>query len=310
MKIHAFNFSAKPTNFYINQFKEMNFIAVDYEIPQGRTMIRLDDEISMDDVHILGTGTFTDPAIEIKGSHRLVNENRNMNTSILPISSSSMDYALAYIMIDKKHYRLVEYCLTNQLQDERFDIPEIRKEVNTNDRNVAVVQFNLNAELKQYMILVLYNRVMKKYLYYRITIDDQKRLVCDNLTSFVGKAVMKSWEDYDHKNGHKYAAFKMQFNTPSTKAYITLDDDTDDYCNRLLDIITEKSPKLVDPIIFKFDPNYCDEDKQEAFRQIREVLEDNKINVLTWFELQPMEIPKMRIRYNFIMDETGKVMKA
>ena len=312
--IYAFNFAAKQTEFSINEFKDMKFIAVDYQVPQSRTMLKLDPDTSMEDI-VIAKGSLkfimssTKAAIEMKEPMILINDNRNMNTSLMKTSTENQDYTIAYIMIDKSIYRMVDYCRTNQFFDSTKVCPEIRKEVVTKEKNIAVVQFDLYIAFLLYCIMILYNNIMKRYEYYQITVNKKHDgLICENLTFKLSNKDLKAWADFDKKNNFNYERFMLGFNRPVTRAYITLDDDNDTYCQELMNMLEEKSPHLLNPIIFRYNPSYSDEDKEDSLNQIKEEMEKYKINCLTWYKLdEPFNIPGIRIRYNFIMDETGVV---
>lgn len=306
MEIYTFNFTKKSTQWYLNEFRNMKFIATDsHSFPTNRNFIRIDDSFTENDIEFIDTDSYSSPTIVIKKPCRLINHNENMNAHIMESTRKKVDdHSLAVVMIDRSLYRIVACHIGNGEDDINGITPEIRKSVTIDKFKAFAIQFDLKTYTRQYVVMVLYNRLLKKYEYYIITTHCGK-LLCSERSEFIGKDVMKEWEAYDVLDNHMNDMnIELMFNFPCTKYYIT----TKSYENELIQILSETSRQndvLNSRKIITVDD---DASEEEVISAINDGC-DSKFNnlALSWYGLEPIYHIKP-VRYNFIMSTTGKLM--
>ena len=292
MKIFSFEFTSKPINWYRNEFKDMVFLGTQSRrFPQNRNFIRFSDELLTPETEI-SNGTYYKPILDLS-SNVYVKFNPKTADVILEKTEKEMDkeISIAIITIDKSHFRLIDWLLTDESH-------EIIKTVDTDENSIAVVKYT-DVSINSNMVLVLYNRLFKKYEYYTIRYKKDslgnRSLICKDKTKAVGKEVMKEWEEHDKEKlktaiSQFYTSFRFSLNKIPTKYVVCTPDDRDHLLNTL--------PKYIEVVLL-------DEISDDTF--------DKGVKALTFYNIDAVPdslfdvLDKLKIRYYFILDETGKI---
>lgn len=301
MDIYSFEFGVKPVEYFTQEFKELHFIGTSSRpFPQNRNLIRIEPELTDEKVHFKSS-TYYDPAIVLDGRWRLINHNENLNTQLLESDKDNVEFALAIVIIDLDMFRLVGYrCGTaDDNEDALYVGPELKKATYTDRVEVGIIQFDLKNANDQLVDLIFYNHIMKKYEYYRVTVDNGK-IHCINITSDIGSDVMDSWREEDIKRDRKRVHFKLEFNNPVTKYYVTTTTKAYELYNLLKSFGSLKRRRV---LIVTDTP---------TVEEINGVVENNcdkKTKAITFYGVDTEVIEKsLKDYYKLILDPTGYLM--
>lgn len=300
MKIYSFEFGSKPLNWYRNEFKDMVFLGTESrKFQQNRNFIKFDEELFTPDIEIK-EGTWYNPIMEFPDkSVKSHISTKTGDTSIELLENSeyySNDFDLAIIVLDKSHFRLIDWCLIN-------DSHEIIKTRDSEYNDIAVVKLS-DTGAKSEMVLIVFNNIMKQYEYYEIRYkkNDEgiRTLICRNRTKQVGKEVMDDWKQHDIENTYRdtkervvlrhHSPFRYQLHYFCTNYIICKDIDVD----IVKSIVPDWVRIVPESILSEYDFN-------------------TGTKALTFFNYDVFSdelvkrFEKLGIRYYFIMDETGKI---
>lgn len=293
MKIYSFEFVNQPIKWYRNEFKDMVFLGTESRrFPQNRNFIRFDENILTPDVNI-DQGSHYKPIIDIPDKNIIVHMSRKTgDTSIDLFDGGSIqdDFDLAIITIDKTHYRLIDWYLSDLSH-------EIIKVKDTESNDIAVVKLK-DSGSKLEMVLILYNKLFKQYEYFEIRYKKNENgirtLICRDRTKQAGTKIMDEWKQFDLENSSKglkhHAPFTYSINKFFTNYLVCKKEDIDEVC--------ELVPEWVDIIPI-------DEINESSFMKGTKAFTSYNIEYFTNSEFEMFE--KIGIRYYFIMDSTGKI---
>lgn len=292
MKIYSFEFVNSPIKWYRNEFKDMVFLGTESRrFPQNRNFIKFDENLLTSDVNI-ESGSYYKPIIDIPDRNIIVHMNpKTGDTSVDLFGGPKQDeFDLAIITIDKSHYRLIDWCLS----DPSHEIIKI-KDTETND--IAVVKMK-DSGGKLEMVLILYNTLFKKYEYFEIRYKKNENgirtLICRDRTKHAGADVMDEWKQFDLENSSKVLKYHVPFtysiNNFFTNYLVCKEEDIDNACQLV--------PEWVNIIPIEGI-------SETSFMKGTKAFTIYNIDYFTDSELKMFE--KIGIRYYFIMDATGKI---
>lgn len=301
MKIFSFEFGKEPIKYELSEYNgKMFFGTMSRSFYPSKSMMTVDRP---EDFKNPENGCMYKPIITTKYPSMVdINEfSFNLNIVSADPADGDCDHSdhedLAIIMIDTDIYRLVNYTIhpDNFREDGPcIYIPKVWSG-KTTDAVVMLVSDKLPDQAFA-MILVLYNRVIKRYEYFRIN-KTPDGLSCVDKTNSIGKRNIKAWINYDNVNKKRAARIKEYIPGPCGKFYITKAKYKDELDNLLANYNIPFTP-----VILSVEDNETDKIKdmiKETFR--------GKKNVLTWYKLPIVKSDENIIKLNFTMDETGIV---
>ncbi len=304
MKFYSFEFCTKPVKYELTEFNNKKFFGTSSRnFYPSRSLISVTD-IEAESFNKIARGTFYAPIVETKTSSYIETNPFSFNLDMVSDQerlADSLDDIGMFIIIDTSLYRLVAY----RTHVETFKCGCKYSEINRTwgSRTTQAILMTVSADMRVgafVIILILYNRKMRTYEYFRIN-RTEDGLVCLNKTEDVGEKVMKDWEDYDNKQNRISIPFKTYFRYPMGKFYIT-EAKYEDELNEILN----QYPHIHKPVIAVVHEN--------EFSKIHKIITDtfHGTNIgLTWYKMD-VNIPKNKnnkypISLNFTMDETGIV---
>lgn len=307
MNIYSFEFGTAAVNWFVNEWKNMNFIATRSRRFQGNlTFMRIDQALTEEIVSIR-KGTYHSPAIVLPEEYKLINHNETMNVQLVLNNPSKDKYAIAIIIIDKDFYRMVDYHLGVDVADESgiADVayPEVKKVCIGDTTQAAIIQFKINQEPGQIVPMILFNKLSKEYEYYNIYTYNEK-LYCNRMTGDDVDAALAAWEESDAKSGRKDKYFNMTIFQPVTKYFVTTESKYDEMVELL-----SKFPSGAKHRKFLAIPDREVKYTDRVLDMLKD-LQEGKSCATTFYGFTPKMNDRQRKNapaYNFIMDETGKV---
>lgn len=292
MQIYSFEFTGVTIKWKIFEYKGMKFIGTDsIRFPSNRNFIRVDGLESIDDISF-DTSRFYKPIGVIEENCYININPYNMNVSIRS-SEKDSDEDLMIVVIDKskstikgirKYYEDMPFVsLIRKIITEEFIVLLFSVTENVvNDYEGPILEFK---ESNHVLRLVEYHLILYSYLHFPD--EDTKRILCVN-------DIFEDTFDDNHER------FNLVFHKPITRNFITKKEYEDELIRKLDDLEYESRITSI-----------ADTDTEEnTINCILNMIDS--ATAVTYYRMDPIKSDdlKNRIKYNFIMDPTGKIIEA
>lgn len=296
MKIYSFEFGNKPVKYEVNKFKDKEFLGTQSRnFYPSKSLVLLPHNYNF--VESIKLGSFYAPIAKTDSNVYVSINKFSFNLDLINGIDEDSDDNLIILLLDTQYYRILDYALHSEYFNEGLNIcTEICKTWRGKTVEVAAVTARSNMKETFIIILVLYNKLLKKYQYYEIR-KTETGIVCAD-KSKDNKSTLDKWAEEDKRRKYAGIHFNEFIQSPRGKFYVAFEKDYDELSNILEQWFISK------PIIVKND----DLTSQQTINLIKETFHGSKL-ALTWYKQKPVINTNQNIEYpielNFTMDETG-----